>query len=387
MFLLRNQSILSFPCYNFLKLANFLTKSPVDNKNLTINTFYNALQIGESLLAPLVVREVAKQMADPTNPASPIDILVGLGYDESAPPFHFKVAMKDANTPRSIRALIEQLAAARRDRVAPLIMVPYLSPERIEDLEKAQVSGVDLCGNGIIIVPQRVLVLRSGLPNLYPISRPLNNPYKGRSAMVARMLLEQGTWPTLGALEQAVTDQGDALSKPQVSKAIHALREDLLVTKNGRIIQLQEPQKLLEKLAEFWRKPRSESHLALRLPADINWPEVLSNAPLSWAVTGESSVPRYSMFAQAQPLKIAVTDLELAVSQLQGKIEPVTKFADVELVETQEPGYYFGNRVDEKKIRWANRVQAWLELQTGDSHQQEIAHAIRQQIVHEVGVG
>jgi len=65
--------------------------------------------------------------------------------------------------------------------------------------------------------------------------------------------------------------------------------------------------------------------------------------------------------------------------------EPVLNFADVELLETDEPGYYFGNDVD-KGIRWAGKVQTWLELSAGDARQREAAEDIRRQILSEVKV-
>ena len=35
------------------------------------------------------------------------------------------------------------------------IVTPYLSEQQLRMLESKQVSGVDLCGNGVIVVPNR----------------------------------------------------------------------------------------------------------------------------------------------------------------------------------------------------------------------------------------
>ena len=92
----------------------------------------------------------------------------------------------------------------------------------MKELEKEQVSGVDLCGNGIVMVPDRMTVMRTGFPNQYPESRPLSNPYRGRSAMVARMLLTRPQWKTLKDLLAAIQHAGAKLSLPQASKAVQA---------------------------------------------------------------------------------------------------------------------------------------------------------------------
>ena len=74
-------------------------------------------------------------------------------------------------------------------------------------------------------MPGRLYVLRTGQLNTYPDSRPLNNPYRGRSAMVARQLRRS----------PARTAQGSAIGHPrgggesflsQVSKAVTAMEED-----------------------------------------------------------------------------------------------------------------------------------------------------------------
>jgi len=105
---------------------------------------------------------------------------------------------------------------------------------------------------------------------------------------------------------------------------------------------------------------------------------------LKWAVTGESSVKRYAMFSQGGPMRIAVSSLPLALTLLNCIPESVPNFADVELVELEEPGYYFDNKVDEKNVRWASKLQTWLELQAGDARQQDAARDIKTQILKDV---
>jgi hypothetical protein len=55
----------------------------------------------------------------------------------------------------------------------------------------------------------------------------------------------------------------------------------------------------------------------------------------------------------------------------------------VELVETDEAGFFFGNETDGKGVRWASRLQTWLELQSGDARQQDAAKDLREQLLKE----
>ncbi len=359
------------------------------------------LKTGEVLLAPLGIRSFQALDSRTEKADARIELTLGGGSEV----FRFVVESKSRGTPQAIMLAVAQARAARREGEWPMIQVPYLSPERILELEKELVSGVDLCGNGVVIVPGRLCVVRVGEPNQYRDSRPLSNPYRGRSSLVARMLIKRPHWPTLSELAAAITAAGGELSLPQVSKAVQALAEDLIVVKDAGAIRLQDPLRLLDQLGSEWRQIRQSWHRSataersiraqtpapshtrqwLRLSAGTDWARALSAMPaLSWAVTGESSVSRYAMLAQGGPRRVAVSDVALAAAQLGGTPEHVPSFADIELIQTNEAGFFFAPETDEQGIRWAGKLQTWLELQAGDARQQEAARDIREQILHDV---
>jgi len=64
-----------------------------------------------------------------------------------------------------------------------------------------------------------------------------------------------------------------------------------------------------------------------------------------------------------------------------GTPEPVPNFADVQLIETGEAGFYFDNEIDGNGIRWASPLQTWLELNAGDARQQEAGRDLRKQLL------
>jgi len=71
----------------------------------------------------------------------------------------------------------------------------------------------------------------------------------------------------------------------------------------------------------------------------------------------------------------------LAATLLEGAPERVASFAEIELLETDEPGFFIASEIDEKRIRWASRFQTWLELQSGDARQQDAARDLRMQLI------
>ncbi|WP_254512823.1 hypothetical protein [Anatilimnocola floriformis] len=337
-----------------------------------------SLVAGSVVLDRFIVTESSRNRRDQS-----IDATIELELCGEKDRFRFAVEAKTASAPRAIESAVAQIQKATGPDENPMIFVPYLSPESLRSLEEAKVSGIDLCGNGVVIVPRRLYVVSTGQANRYPDSRPLSNPYRGRSAMVARTLLSGGRWDSLNALRESIQAAGLDLSLSQTSKAVAALQDDLIVTKQGGAIVLNQPLKLLDQLGAEWKRLSPiRSRQAFRLPLGTDVAKCFASAAnLQWAITGESSVSRYAMFAQGGPQRIAVSDLQLAQSLLPGKPEVATTFADIELLETSEPGYYFENTRDEQGVRWASRLQTWLELQAGDARQQNAAAEIRNQLL------
>ena len=314
-----------------------------------------------------------------------MDARIELALPGETEGFWFVVEAKSRSTPQTVQAAVASAKAAAKENDRPMIYVPYLSHERLEELEQRQVSGIDLCGNGVVIVPGRLYVARSGQPNRYPDRRALSNPYRGRSAIVARMLLTQPRWDSLNKLTKAIQEKGAMLSLGQASKAVQAMHEDLIVSKDAGSIVLREPLRLLDKLGSEWRAPRVRARQALRLQTGAEGLNVLSsNNLLKWVVAGESSVSRYATFSQGGPRKIVVSSLPLAMTILHGSPESVPSFAHVELIETEESGIFFEAETDENGVRWASRLQTWLELQAGDARQKEAASELRKQILKRV---
>lgn len=334
------------------------------------------------LLAPLVIRRVI----GPSRNGSEADARLEVGMPGETRGHVFIIETKSRSTPEAIQAAAAQAKHHARAGEWPMIQVPYLGPERLAELERDGVSGVDLCGNGIVIVPGRFYVVRTGQPNRYPDSRAVSNPFRGRAAIVGRALLTHPSWPTLGRLAHWINESGVTLSLAQASKAMRAFEEEALVSRMG-FIRLREPLRMLDGLGAAWRRPTIRARLAVRCGGDLaRWSAALSaDGALRWAVSGESSASRYVAFAQGGPRRLAVSDLSRAASLLGGVAEPIVNFADVELLETDEPGYYFDLAKDGAGTRWASRVQAWIELQAGDARQRDAAGELREQILREAG--
>ncbi|WP_442510458.1 hypothetical protein SH528x_002080 [Novipirellula sp. SH528] len=352
-----------------------------ENTKIDEQFMLDRLRPGELLLTPLVIRDAVPQYD------RAIDALIEVSFAADNATERFSVECKTRSTPEVFRKAIQQASDnARRLECHPLIFLPYLSPDRLTELEDLAVSGIDLCGNGIVYVPNHMCVVRTGHPNLYPDSRPVANPFRGRSAFVARTLMCKPQWDTLSDLTEAIEKQAQlkGLSLSQVSKAITAFVEEMLVIKEGNKIKLTDPIRMLDHLGKNWRRRPPRRHRSYRsLEGTPKLSELSSSGNLAWSLTGESSATRYCTIAQSGPLKVAVSDLKLAESLLSLTPESVPSFADIVLNETKDDEYFFANERDKEGIRYASRIQTWLELNDGDARQRETAKDLYQAIINE----
>ena len=161
------------------------------------------------------------------------------------------------------------------------------------------------------------------------------------------------------------------------------MEEDLIILRQGGAITLREPQRLLDNLARGWKTQSFSRKQFLRLPHGRDSVARLSSiSSLKWAMTGETSASHYVMFSQGGPRRIAVSDITHAIAALEAVPEAIPSFADIELLMTDEPGYYcLPSRSDENGLKRPARLQTWLELQAGDARQQEAARDLREQIL------
>ncbi len=102
---------------------------------------------------------------------------------------------------------------------------------------------------------------------------------------------------------------------------------------------------------------------------------------LAWSLTVESSATCYCTIAQGEPMKVVVSDLKLAESQLSLTPESVPSLADIVLIETHNDAAFFANEQDEDGVRYASRIQTWIELNAGHARQHETAKNLYQSII------
>jgi hypothetical protein len=347
-----------------------------------------SLEHHEVQLPPLALRLVAKDARHRESQRDQIDAILAAEFGGRT--WRFAVEIKRLYTPKIIQnALATILPAAQRAHLNPMILVPYLSPANLKLLEQKKVSGIDLCGNGIVAVPSELLVFRTGNPNRFPQSAPIRNVYRGDSSLVARAFLVQTQFKAVGEIAQTIRELNGSISLPTVSKVLKALESDLIVTRENGTIRLLQPEKLLEQLSANYGPPKVKDRFLGKLAlGQRELEQALARgarrARCRFILTGAASSPRYAVIAR-EPIIAAYCDRPTGqfLSALDIPAEPTDRFPNLDLIYTEDATVYFDPRPI-SGVPYASPVQSYLELMTGDKRQRESADQVHEHILQTV---
>jgi hypothetical protein len=348
----------------------------LDN-NLSESEILVHLRSGEVRVPPLDLRWTDRE----TSPGP--DATLQASWEGAK--YRFVAEIKGRSTPRVVAEAIAQ-ARDFADRLGgqPLVVVPYLSPERLQQLERVGVSGIDLSGNAFVVVPGKLLVLRTGAPNKFRESYPIRDVYRGNTALVARALLIRPRTESLADLSQFIRHRGGSITLTTISKALRRLEDDVLVERRGGRARLLQPEALLDKLAGAYRPPKIRRRIIGSTTLDRAGLAARFAATRSKMVlTGQSSTDRYAVMGREDRIRFYTDSIATLLGSLGGEFTEGERFANLELIETYDSAVYFDVRRS-GDIPCASPVQTYLELASGDKREQETATQIRSFILNEL---
>ena len=146
--------------------------------------------------------------------ASRVDADLVLRWEKKA--YHFAVECKAISTPKGIAAAVQATKqASKPPRCYPLVFAPHLGEPELRLLQEQQVSGIDLCGNVLIVVPGEILVSRTGAPNRFRRSGLIKNVYRKNSSVAARVFLLKPRYASITEVMNEIETRGEISRKPQ----------------------------------------------------------------------------------------------------------------------------------------------------------------------------
>lgn len=302
----------------------------------------------------------------------------------------FVVEAKTRSTPRMLEEAVRQAQrSARTTGLAPMVVVPYLPEERLDWLAREGVSGLDLCGNGIVVVPDRLLLRSSGRANRYPDSQPARFAYRGNTSLVPRIFFRRPVFASVKEVQAEVAAAGVEVALSTVSKALARMTEDLVIERKPGRIALLQPDKLLDLLAKSFTLPQPDCMIRAKLLAPLPelFARVKTNQEIQMVLSGASSQQYYAAGLRSDIPVLLTLDWRLLFEQAGDLFQATERFADVELLEVRDPTAFLDARRDPSGIVYASPVQAYLELDnSGDKRDKELSQQIREVILHSLRV-
>lgn len=285
-------------------------------------------------------------------------------------------------TPKQIETgmlRLENLAKAGRgsgrqtqkEDLYPILIAPYLNEKTLERLLEAEISGIDLSGNGVVIVPDKLFVYRAGAKNKFLSTAPIKNVFRGTSSLVARVLLAKPEYENVGEVLDEITTRGGRTTFSTVSKVLKTLEEELIVGR-GEKIRLIDARKLLDALRENYRRPEARRTVRGKV-GDLQkaLKRISKNAEAKGVLYALDDPAKYVVMPQgASPARIYAESLDALLDGVD--FTETNRFPDVELIETDERSVYFDRRKTEGLYRIAP-LEVYLKLSSEGKREQETA--------------
>ncbi len=310
------------------------------------------------------------------------DMIVSLSFDGGRR--DFAVEIKANSTPQTLRLAIMQakaVAFANQARsLLPMVVLPYLRPDALDELVRQRTSGVDLCGNGVIYVPGNWFAYRTGAKNKYPSSEPIKNPFRGEQSIVARCLLSRSEFRSQQDIVAAVAEFG--VTQSTVSKVLAALSSELMAERKP-VIRTLRPSALLDALRDNYRVPTPRRVRRVRPVAEGAWSRLAENAERANVRYAVSAPERYVLLPNASGVKRVLTT---NVEALLEKIDLIDddRFPEMELVEVSTNAIFFG-RLQEGNTWFTAPLQEYLELSQAGKREREAAQQMRPRLLEPFG--
>lgn len=354
---------------------------------LTEQEMMRALTSGHLAFPPFSLR--VQWLSGPADPG--FDGIVHVRWDahDLEVPFAFEVKSKWTSLALQQRAQRARTHPSSMPLLRPMVILPYLSDEHLARLQEHDLSGLDLCGNGLLLDPPRLFVLRTGAKSRFPTTNATPSIYQSHnvSSLIPRIFLLVphflGIHAVLDACRERIMQSSaepPLLSLPTVSRTVSRLEQDLAISRKGRVLKLEDPDRILTGLERSYQAPVVTSSWfgKTTLSATASWLALRQQQDLRVVTTGRGSAAHYTGLAGPDRLQLYVSDVRRAQDVLGAR--ETAAFPNVELLETTAPVVYFDARESASALL-ASPLQCYLELSQASSRERDVATTFRTRLL------
>ncbi|MEJ2704631.1 MAG: hypothetical protein P8Z79_19525 [Sedimentisphaerales bacterium] len=309
---------------------------------------------------------------------------------QDGPAFEALVEVVPVATPKNVsekcRLLAEYVRETGNSNRIPMIVAPYIGAKQAKTLTERGISWIDLSGNMSIRVPNQVYIERTGKPNRFPDTAPIKKIFQGTSGLVGRaLLLQPEGFTSLEKIVDFINQRNANITISTVSKVVRQLNDEFLAKKNDSLISVDNPEKLLERLAEGYRnstgrKKRNSYRFVVEGLGQLS--EGICSPVKDYVAYGFYAAQLKGLAATDTKM-IFVKDIELFRRKAEIKyvsIVPDSEFGNTIITETNDPGVWF-NAAYQAEDSVVDDIELYLEMMVDTPRGPKIAEQLKRRIL------
>jgi hypothetical protein len=308
----------------------------------------------------------------------------------NGPSFEAIIEIKSIATPKAVieacRQISNMLLITAR-KLVPIFVAPYIGKEQAGILTKEGISWIDLSGNMLIRVADKIYIERTGKPNKFPDTTPIRQIFQGTSSLVSRaLLLKSEGFSSLNEIVDFINGRNATITLSTVSKVLQSLENELLIKKEKSFVTVTQPDKLLRRLEEGYinyarRREARKYRFAIKNEDDMF--TAFLEQQVAYAACGFYAA-RLKGLALTDEITLFVKSLEEArrACEYAGtSIEANAEFGQLVLIETNDAGIWF-NLQKQPSQNVVDDIELYLELMVRTPRGPAIAEQLRNKILN-----
>jgi Uncharacterized protein conserved in bacteria (DUF2186). len=262
-----------------------------------------------------------------------------------------------------------------------------MGTEQAKMLQRAGISWIDLCGNMMIRVGNRVYIERTGKKNSFPDTSPIKKIFEGTSSLVSRaLLLNKEPFKSLYEVTNFIIDRGGNITLSTVSKVLMLLEEGLLVKKTESGIFAINRGKLLESVLEgyvsYTKRNKNKTYTFAINGRSFIFYKFFSEEKVDYAVCGFSATQLKNLATTNRTTVFikSINEARKAFERNNINIKPDTEFGQLDLIETRNPCVWF-NLQGKPDYSIVDDIELYLEMMIDTPRGPKVAEMLKERIL------
>jgi arginine repressor len=337
------------------------------------------LQNESGKFAPLSIKSIT---SGDNNAEAFIEFFIADG-----PYFKAFVEIMPVATPKMISSMVQFFRGLNDKEKIPLLVVPYMGSEQTKILQREGISWIDLCGNMMIKVGNKIYIERTGKKNLFPDTSPIKKIFEGTSSLVSRaLLLKKEPFRSLYEVVNFINERNGNITLSTVSKIISSLEEGLLITKTEAGISVTNREKLLDSVLEgyidYTRRNKSVTYTFAIPGRSSIFSNFFSEEKVDYAVCGFSAAQLKNLATTNRTTVFikSINEARKAFERNNVNIKPDTEFGQLDLIETRNPCVWF-NVQGKPDYSIVDDIELYLEMMIDTPRGPKVAEMLKERIL------